>query len=103
MRDANLHARAYTARATQQLLQNLNWQVLDDLAHTPDLLPSGFHLLLRLKNCLSSQNFQEDEAMKNVVTTWLCLQTAELCYFRIRKLIPRLKKCLDKGGDYVKK
>jgi hypothetical protein len=31
------------------------------------------------------------------------LKAAEFCGFRIQKLIPRLNKGLDKGGDYVEK
>jgi len=41
--------------------------------------------------------------VKNVITVWLHSQAAEFCDIRIQELIPRLKKCLDKGGDYVEK
>jgi hypothetical protein len=67
-------------RATQQLSQRFNWEVLDHPVHR-----------------------QEDEKVKNVVTAWLRSQAAKLCEFRIQELIPRLNKCLDKGGDYVEK
>jgi hypothetical protein len=34
---------------------------------------------------------------------WLCAQAAEFYDIGIENLVPRLNKCLDKGGDYVKK
>jgi hypothetical protein len=90
-------------RVTQQLLQRFSWEDLDHPVHRPDLLPSIFHLLLHLKKRLSGQKFQEDDNVKNVVTAWLRSQAAEFYDFRIQELIPRLNKCLDKGGDYVEK
>jgi len=83
-------------RATQQLLR-FNWEVLDHQVYKPDLLPSNFHLLLHLKKRLSGQKFQEDETVKNVTTAWLHSQ--EFFEFRIRELILRLNKCLDKDGE----
>jgi len=62
-----------------------------------------FHLFLHLKKCLAGQKFREDEEVKNKVTSRLRTQEAEFCDIVIQKLIPRLKECLGKGGDYVEK
>jgi histone-lysine N-methyltransferase SETMAR len=97
------NARLHTATATQQLLQSFNWEVLDHPAHSPDLAPSDFHLFLHLKKHLASQNFHEDEEVKNEVTAWLRAQVAEFYDIRIQNLVPRLNKCVDNGGDYVEK
>jgi histone-lysine N-methyltransferase SETMAR len=97
------NARAHTTTATQQLLQSFNWEVVDHPAHSPDLAPSNFHLFLHLKKHLAGHKFHEDKAVKNEVNTWLHAQVAEFYDIRIQKLIPRLNKCLDKGGDYVEK
>jgi hypothetical protein len=70
-------------------------------AHSPDLAPSDFHLFLHLKKHLVGQKFHEDEEVKNEVTTWLCAQAEEFYDIGIQKVVPRLNKCLDKGGDYV--
>jgi histone-lysine N-methyltransferase SETMAR len=75
----------------------------DHPAHSPDLAPSDFHLFLHLKKHLAGQKFYEDEEVKNEVTTCLCAQAAEFYDIGIQKLVPRLNKCLDKGGDYVEK
>lgn len=40
---------------------------------------------------------------KNEVTTSLRAQAVDSCDIGIQKLIPRLNKCLDRGGDYVEK
>jgi hypothetical protein len=57
---------------------------------------------LHLKKHLAGQNFHEDEEVKSEVTTWLHAQ-AEFYDIGIQKFVPRLNKCLDKGGDYVEK
>jgi hypothetical protein len=40
---------------------------------------------------------------ENEVTAWLRAQAAELYDIGIQNFVPRLNKCLDKGGDYVGK
>ena len=55
------------ARATQQLLQNFNWEVLDSPFHSPDVTPSNLHLFLHLKKHVADQKFREDEEVKNEV------------------------------------
>jgi hypothetical protein len=75
----------------------------DHPAHRPDLALSDLHLFLHLKKHLAGQKFHEIQEVKNKVTTWLCAQAAEFCDIGIQNLVPRLNKCLDKGGDYVEK
>jgi hypothetical protein len=58
---------------------------------------------LHLKKHLAGQKFHEDKEVKNEVTMSLRAQAAEFYDIRIQKLVPRLNKCLDKGGDYVEK
>jgi hypothetical protein len=57
---------------------------------------------LHLKNHLAGHKFHEDEEVENEFATWLHVQMVEFCD-RVQKLIPRLNKHLDKGGDYVEK
>jgi hypothetical protein len=59
--------------------------------------------ILHLKKHLAGQKFHEDEEVKSEVTAWLCALAAEFCDIGIQNLVPRLNKCLDKGGDYVEK
>jgi histone-lysine N-methyltransferase SETMAR len=69
--------RVHTARATQQLSQSFNWEVLDHPDQSPDLAPSDFHLFLHLKKHLAGHTFHKDEEVKNKVTTWWRAQAAE--------------------------
>jgi histone-lysine N-methyltransferase SETMAR len=75
----------------------------DHPPHSPDLAHSDFHLFLHLKKHLAGQKFREDEEVKSEVTAWLCAQAAEFCDIGIQNLVPRLNRCLDRGGDYVEK
>jgi len=52
---------------------------------------------------LAGQKFHKDKEIKNEVTTWLRVPAAEFCDIGILRLISRLKKCLEKYGDYVEK
>jgi hypothetical protein len=60
-----------------------------------------FHLFLPIKKHPASLKFHKDEKVKNEVTTWLRAQEAELYDIGKQKLIPRLNKCVVKGGDYI--
>jgi hypothetical protein len=46
---------------------------------------------------------KKKKKVKNEVTARLRALAAELYDIGIQNLVPRLKKCLDKGGDYVEK
>jgi hypothetical protein len=39
--------------------------------------------------------------VKNEVTTWLCILAAHFCDTGMQKLVPRLNRCLDRGGTHV--
>jgi hypothetical protein len=54
-----------------------------------------------MKKHLASLKFHKDEEVKNEVTTCLSAQEAEFYDIRKQKLVPRLNKCLLKGGDYI--
>jgi len=50
---------------------DFGWEQLDYLPHSPDLASSGFLLFVHMKSFLGSQNFNEDDEMKEAVNTWL--------------------------------
>jgi histone-lysine N-methyltransferase SETMAR len=54
-RGAPLHhddARPHTARATQERIQELQWELLEHAPYIPDLVPSDFHVFGPLKTTL---------------------------------------------------
>jgi transposase len=72
----------HSAHITTALLEKFKWDILDHPPYSPDLVPSDFHLFLHLKKHLARKTF---------------------CDSGIKKLVPRLNKCLDSAGDYVEK
>jgi len=57
-------------------------------------------LFSHLQQHLAGQKFYKEE-VKIEVTIWLHVQVAESFDIGIQKIVSRLNKCLDKGGDYV--
>ena len=85
-------------------MQSFNWEVLDCPAYSLDLAASDFQLFLHLKKHLARQNVHKIKEVKNPkATTWLCAQVAKVYDIKIQKLVPGLRKYLDRGGDYVEK
>ncbi|KAJ4428785.1 hypothetical protein ANN_25778 [Periplaneta americana] len=69
----------------------------------PDLAPSDFHLFLHLKKFLGGQRFDGDDEVKTAVRKWFASQAGKFYNEGIERLVPRLDKCLNNGGDYVEK
>ncbi|KAJ4429615.1 hypothetical protein ANN_21801 [Periplaneta americana] len=69
----------------------------------PDLAPSDFHLFLHLKKFLGGQRFDGDDEVKTAVREWFASQAGEFYNEGIERLVRRLDKCLNIGGDYVEK
>lgn len=97
------NARPHTARVTSALLGSWKWDVLDHPPHSPDLAPSDFHLFLHLKQYLAGKKFDDDDEVKEEVMTWFKGLGADFYDTGIQKLVPRLNRCLDNGGNYVEK
>jgi hypothetical protein len=72
-------------------------------AHSPDLVPSDFHLFGLLEEALLGRRFRCDEDVKNAVHRWLCTQPKTFYYDGIKKLMGRWKNCVEKQGDYMEK
>jgi hypothetical protein len=103
------NARPYTAWATQERIQELQWGLPEhlpynlDLAPNPDLAPSDFHLFGPLKNHLGGQRFTDDEKVEMEVRKWLRQQSKDFYAAGFDALVKRWDKCINVGGWYVKK
>ena len=64
-----------------------------------DLAPSDFYLFLHLKKHLAGKKFDDDGEVQEEVMTWFKGQEADFYDSGIKKLVPRLNKCLDNVGD----
>jgi hypothetical protein len=64
------NARPHTARATQERIQELQWELLEHPPYSLDLAPHDFHLFGPLKNHLGGDHFADDEEVKMEVQKW---------------------------------
>jgi transposase len=96
------NALPHTAAHTQAMLDHCNWELFDHPHYSPDLPPSEYHLLTKLKNRLRSQNFKNNEELMEGVKTWLRSEVVNSYDACTQKLISRCK-CLNSGGDSVEK
>jgi len=65
------NARPHMAHLTINTIRQLNWEVLEHPAYSPDLAPSDFHLFGPLKNDLRGRRFAADDEVKEAVHDWL--------------------------------
>jgi histone-lysine N-methyltransferase SETMAR len=65
------NARPHTARATQERIRELQWELLEHPPYSPGLAPSDFHLFDALKNHLGGKRFVDDEGVETEVREWL--------------------------------
>jgi len=75
--------------------------VLPHPPYSPDLAPSDFHLLPKLKEHLKSQHFSCDEEVKSAVSKWFQKQNTYFFKDGFQKLVQRWRKCIEVRGDYV--
>jgi hypothetical protein len=52
---------------------------------------------------IAGKKFDDDDETKNEVLRWLNEQTADFYDSGIKKLAPRLNKCIEKYGECVEK
>ena len=76
----------HMAHLTINIIQQLNWEVLEHPAYSPDLDPSDFHLFGPLKNALRGHRFAADDEVKEAVHDWLCSQPQTFFSNSIRSL-----------------
>jgi hypothetical protein len=96
------HACTHTAAFTGALLEHFNWELFDHPPYSLSVSSKDYHLFTYLKNWLRSQRFKNNEELMEGVKTLLSSQAANFSDTGIEK-IRLLYKCLNSGGDYVKK
>ena len=97
------NARPHSAKKTQDLLGQFNWEIFSHPLYSPDLAPSDFHLFPHLKVHLGGLRFHNDFEVETEVNRWFKKQGTQWYTQGIEKLVPRYQKCLDKEDDYVEK
>ena len=89
--------------AAKVLRDEFHWDTFDHPPYSPDLAPSDFHLILKMKEHLAGKRHADDEDLQHAVVDWLNSQAAVWDEEGISKLVSRYDKCLNVQGDNVKK
>jgi histone-lysine N-methyltransferase SETMAR len=84
----------HTLKLQHKISCDIGWEQFDHPPYSPDLARSDFYVFLL---------FHDDNEVKEAVNTWFTSQVASFCDAGIQKLVPRYDKCLNNGGNYVKK
>jgi histone-lysine N-methyltransferase SETMAR len=58
------NARPHTSRATQERIQDLQWELLEHPPYSPDMAPSDFHLFGLPENHLGGKRFTDNEVVE---------------------------------------
>jgi len=97
------NARPHAARKTVELLQKFNWDIIPHPPYSPDLAPSDYFLFPKLKVHLGGERFMNDDELKEAVSRFF-KEMAQADYEAgLKKLLPRLQKCVEKNGEFVEK
>jgi hypothetical protein len=81
----------------------LQWEVMEAAALSPDLTSSDFHRFEQLEEVPGRSRFPCDEGGNNGANQWLHAQPKTFCYDGIKKLVERWGKCVEKKGDHIEK
>jgi histone-lysine N-methyltransferase SETMAR len=71
------NARPHTAQATQERIQELQWELLEHPHYSPDLAHSDYHLFGLPKSHLGGKCFADDEEAETEVRKWLRQQSKD--------------------------
>jgi histone-lysine N-methyltransferase SETMAR len=97
------NARPHTARATQERIQELQWEILEHPAYSPDFAPSDFRFFDPLKKHLAGKRFADDEDVDTDDRKWLRQQSKDFYATGFDVLGKRWNKCIIVGGGYIKR
>jgi transcription termination factor NusB len=92
------NVRPHTKARTNALIKLFNWEIFDHPSYSPEVAPSDYHLLTKMKVWLGTQGFHTNEELMDGVNNWLHNLDEGL-----QKLVSRYDKCLNVDGNYVQK
>jgi histone-lysine N-methyltransferase SETMAR len=94
-------ARPNTVQSIQEIIQELQWEILEHPHYSPNLAPSDLHLCDPLKHRLGGKRFADDEVIETEVRKWLRQRPKNFYAAGFDALVKRWDKCVNAGGGYV--
>uniref|UniRef100_A0A8R1IFI2 Transposase n=2 Tax=Caenorhabditis japonica TaxID=281687 RepID=A0A8R1IFI2_CAEJA len=95
------NARPHVAKATQEKLQELNWDTVPHPPYSPDIAPSDYHLFRPLKLFLKEKRFAKYEDLKMAVFDFFYSQSAAFWKKGIDDLPERWLTVVTNDGQYI--
>jgi len=74
------NAQPHIAHSTVATIQDLSFECLPHLLHSPDLAPSDFHVFGPLKEAMEGKSFRSDEEVQQAMQEWLRSQPKEFFF-----------------------
>lgn len=71
--------------------------------YSPDVAPSDFHVFLTLKKHLGGKKFSSDKEVQEEVVPYLCDAAATWYDTRVQKFVVRMRKIIEREGNYIEK
>jgi len=97
------NVKPHTATATVSTIEELWFECIPHPPHSPNLVPSDYHVFSPLKNVLSGMQFRDDDEVRSAAHEWLRTRPKEFFSRGIYALVKRWRKCIELEGDYVEK
>ena len=96
-------APAHTSQVAMTAATECGFEILPHPPCSPDMAPSGFYGIPKLKSHLRGTQYGSNEGVIEAVNTYLGNQETAFYFEGIRKLEQRWAKCTDLKGDYIEK
>ena len=97
------NAPSHTAGKTMTFIQRNNIELLPHPPYSPDLAPCDFFLFPKLKEILRGKSYKTDNDLITASGNALKQLTKESLLPVFEKWCDRMRKCVEKQGDYVEK
>jgi len=94
------NVRPYVAKATQDHIFALSWELLPHAAYSPDMWPSDYYLFRLLQHHLANTHFVRFEEIRKCIDDFIALKPVNFYRQGIRKLPERWQKIVDANGEY---
>jgi len=94
------NTRPHVAKATQDHIVALNWELIPHTTYSPDIAPSDYYLFRSLQYHLADTHFVSFEEIQKGVDDFIALKLVSYYRQGICKLPEKWQKIIDANGEY---